>query len=124
MHRPLTSCLVSLVAIHGLNGHREKTWTSNGKLWLRDFLPERIPNARIMTWGYDANTYSRTEISRQLLYDHAVNLISDLSLERRLTKVCHFRKLFGSMVTTDSFFRPRLKSDLLFSLRIVWAVWS
>jgi hypothetical protein len=122
MHRPLTSCLVSLVAIHGLNGHREKTWTSNGKLWLRDFLPERIPNARIMTWGYDANTYSRTEISRQLLYDHAVNLISDLSLERRLTQVGHIHKQYYSADTTDSLFHDRLKSDLLFSLRIVSVV--
>lgn len=75
------------MAIHGLNGHRENTWELNGKIWLRDFLPERIPSARVYTWGYDANTHSRTEISKQLLYDHAINLIQELSLERRLTRV-------------------------------------
>jgi hypothetical protein len=77
---------IDIVAIHGLNGHRERTWSQNGHLWLRDFLPELIPEARILTWGYDADTHRRSEISRQLLYDHAINLITDLSLEREMSE--------------------------------------
>lgn len=77
----------SIVAIHGLNGHRDKTWALNGKVWARDFLPERIHRARIMTWGYDARTHGRTQISRQLLFDHAINLVRELSVERELTNV-------------------------------------
>ena len=88
------SCLVyyttdhfSIVAVHGLNGHPDKTWTAaNGKHWLRDFLPIDIPNARIFCWGYDANTHG-DRISCQYLYDHANSLVSDLSLRRRLTNV-------------------------------------
>jgi hypothetical protein len=78
----------SIVAVHGLNGHREKTWTSKDNVnWLKDLLPEKIPNARIFSWGYDANTYSKSHVTVQYLYDHATTLISDLSLERRLTEV-------------------------------------
>jgi hypothetical protein len=77
----------SIVAIHGLNGHRDKTWTAaNGVHWLRDLLPTDIPNVRVFCWGYDANTHGE-RVSCQYLYDHAGQLVSDLCLERRLTKV-------------------------------------
>lgn len=77
----------SIVAVHGLNGHRDKTWTvANGTHWLRDLLPADIPNARVFCWGYDANTHG-DRVSCQYLYDHATQLVSDLCLERRLTKV-------------------------------------
>ena len=79
--------------MHGLNGHREKTWTfvdekPKGKefLWLKDFLPSKIPNARILTWGYDARTYSQSHgesVSIQQLYDHGRDLVGDLDRERR-----------------------------------------
>ncbi|MCJ1430387.1 hypothetical protein MMC29_008305 [Sticta canariensis] len=78
--------VLDIVAVHGLNGHREKTWTVNEVNWLRDFLPSDVPRARILTWGYDANTHSTSQISCQYLYDHARTLISDLCLKRRLTK--------------------------------------
>lgn len=78
--------LASIVAVHGLNGHREKTWTaSNNVLWLRDLLPQRLNNARVFTWGYDANTHSASRVTAQYLYDHATTLVSDLALERQLT---------------------------------------
>jgi hypothetical protein len=79
--------LYSIIVIHGLNGHRDKTWTAaNGVHWLRDLLPNNIPNARIVCWGYDANTHGG-RISCQYLYDHAKSLVSDLCLQRRLTNV-------------------------------------
>ncbi|KAL1634772.1 hypothetical protein SLS56_002174 [Neofusicoccum ribis] len=41
---------LDIIAIHGLNGHREKTWTAdNGVLWLQELLPAEIPHARILT---------------------------------------------------------------------------
>lgn len=77
----------SVVAIHGINGDREKTWTRNGVNWLRDLLPSIIPNARIFSWGYNAATHSGSEISQQFIYDHGTTLVSDLTLRRRLSKV-------------------------------------
>ena len=50
-------------------------------------LSADIPNARIMSWGYDANTHSTKELSAMYLYDLAQNLVSDLSLHRRMDKV-------------------------------------
>lgn len=78
----------SIVAVHGLNGNSEKTWTASNKVnWLRDLLPVDIPNARIFTWGYDAKTHSPEHVSIQTVRDHAVGLISDLCREREETKV-------------------------------------
>ena len=74
-----------MVAIPGLNGHREETWTAkNGKLWLRDeaFLPKDLPTARIMLWGYDARTHAKEEIDAQSLFQHAQELISGLTRAR------------------------------------------
>jgi hypothetical protein len=74
--------------VHGLNGHREKTWTAgNGVNWLRDLLPHDLPNARVLSWGYDANTHSSSRVSCQYLFDHARTLVSDLCLEREVTQV-------------------------------------
>lgn len=78
----------SLVAVHGLDGHRENTWTAeNGVLWLRDHLPGVLPNARIFTYGYDGRTHGTTPMSCQSLHDLALGFIADLSLVRRTTKV-------------------------------------
>jgi alpha-beta hydrolase superfamily lysophospholipase len=79
--------LKSIIAVHGLNGHREKTFqTKDGVLWLRDLLPEKLPQTRIFTWGYDANTHSSDRVTTQYLYDVANSLVEELVMQRRLTK--------------------------------------
>lgn len=42
--------------MHGLNGDAIKTWThrESKAFWLKDFLPKKIPDARIMTFDYNA----------------------------------------------------------------------
>ncbi|KAH8693883.1 hypothetical protein BGW36DRAFT_463515 [Talaromyces proteolyticus] len=46
----------SIVAVHGLGGNAIDTWThpKSEAFWLKDFLPKQIPDARIMTFGYEA----------------------------------------------------------------------
>ncbi|OCL01786.1 hypothetical protein AOQ84DRAFT_206150 [Glonium stellatum] len=79
--------LIDIVAVHGLDGHREKSWTAdNGVLWLQVLLPEHIPDARVLTYGYDARTRSSEHLTHQTLYGHSESLISALSLHRRKTK--------------------------------------
>ncbi|CCA76820.1 hypothetical protein PIIN_10806 [Serendipita indica DSM 11827] len=79
-----TDPIVDIIAIHGLDGHRERTWTAeNGILWLRDLLKADIPNARILAYGYDADTRSRECISTQKIYQHADKLLKSLSRQRR-----------------------------------------
>jgi len=80
-----TDPIVDIVAVHGLNGHRETSWTDekSGKLWLRDLLPQRFPNARILTFGYDAHTLKLSEVSHLSLNDHGTSLIAELLRFRR-----------------------------------------
>jgi hypothetical protein len=52
----LTIPQLSIVFIHGLTGDREKTWKTKSAAAPRPqiLLPARVPNARILTFGYDA----------------------------------------------------------------------
>src|ERR1700743_344192 len=62
--------------VHGLTGNRETTWThSNGTFWPRDLLPQALPTARIMTFGYDANVVRLwNTASANGLHDHGQSL--------------------------------------------------
>ncbi|KAF8522705.1 hypothetical protein BU17DRAFT_34923, partial [Hysterangium stoloniferum] len=78
---PGTSPTIDIVAIHGFDGHREASWTAdNGQLWLRDFLPQTIPTARIWSYGYDA--YTENASSQQTLHGHAKDFLAKLSMYR------------------------------------------
>lgn len=90
----LTEGTHSIVAVHGLDGHRENTWRAeNGVLWLKTLLSDDLPKARVYTYGYDSRTHSRDYISRETFYGHAQNLVGELTLERQIRKVPYLRKL-------------------------------
>ena len=57
-----------------------RTWTAGDKLWLRDFLPEQLPSARIFSYGYD----SRVALSQSIagVDDYARTLLDYLELVR------------------------------------------
>lgn len=80
----------SIVAVHGLNGDASTTWTSNkGKIcWLndKDLLPKYLPNARILTWGYNANVMSTKgrNTSADRVLQHAHTLIAQLVADREV----------------------------------------
>ncbi|KAI9851995.1 MAG: Ankyrin-1 [Thelocarpon superellum] len=75
-----------LVFIHGLRGDRLKTWSKDGVVWPRDLLPSRLPNTRIMAWGYDADVMTffpgGGNTSQSSIFQHAKNLLEDLQDER------------------------------------------
>ena len=70
--------LPSIVAVHGLNGDPKNTWTScqTGTFWLKDFLPHDVPNARVMTFGYNADAAFGNTTAE--IIDHAKSLLSSL----------------------------------------------
>jgi hypothetical protein len=72
----------SIIAVHGLNGDSFRTWTEekSKKLWLRDFLPQDLPRARIMTYGYNALPAFGNSVAD--IRDHARGLLESL-VERR-----------------------------------------
>ncbi|KAK0127802.1 hypothetical protein ONS96_007307 [Cadophora gregata f. sp. sojae] len=73
---------LDIVAIHGLNGDKFRTWTepTAEKLWLRDFLPDELPRARVMTFGY--NAAAAFENSKAGIREHARQLLISL-MEKR-----------------------------------------
>ncbi|KAH6671182.1 hypothetical protein B0J14DRAFT_595495 [Halenospora varia] len=80
---------VDIVAVHGLNPtntefHAEATWTYGDKLWLKDFLPAQLPNARILLFGYNSNVAFETSISG--VRENAVNLLNRLVNKRANTE--------------------------------------
>ncbi|KAI9745755.1 MAG: hypothetical protein M1835_002582, partial [Candelina submexicana] len=91
----LYSCedpLIDIVAIHGLNGHPLKSWTttkheqdSPPQSWLSDpeLLPRALKQARILTWGYNANvTFLLGATSSDRILNHAQTLIAQLEADR------------------------------------------
>jgi hypothetical protein len=73
--------------VHGLNPtntefHAEATWTSGNKLWLRDFLPQQIPKARVLLFGYNSNIAFETSIAG--VREQAENLLNRLKAKRRV----------------------------------------
>ncbi|KAK3365350.1 Alpha/Beta hydrolase protein [Lasiosphaeria ovina] len=68
---------IDIIAVHGLNGHYLNTWTatetaakrrfslwrggaeveSTSTLWLRDLLPQKLPNAHVLSFEYDATAF-------------------------------------------------------------------
>ncbi|KAF8849193.1 hypothetical protein BDZ45DRAFT_244818 [Acephala macrosclerotiorum] len=82
---PLDAAL-DIVFVHGLTGHREKTWKhANGVFWLKllaDDIQNTLPT-RIMTWGYDANPARWGMVSDNNVRSHGKNLAYDMSDRRR-----------------------------------------
>lgn len=77
---------VDICFIHGLTGNRDSTWTAHGQAhpWPQTLLPQRIPQSRILTYGYDAYITLRpgTSVSSNGLFDHASNFLNDLTTNR------------------------------------------
>lgn len=71
-------------------------------VWLRDLLPKRIPQARILSYGYDANTRGHEQLSVETLDGHAVALVSKLALIREETFVCEV-STYPTTVHSDSY---------------------
>ncbi|KAI0420903.1 Alpha/Beta hydrolase protein [Xylaria grammica] len=74
--------LTSIIFLHGLTGHRERTWTAAGedKPWPESLLPSDLPTARIITYGYDADVVHLTRPAGQnTVREHATSLINDLT---------------------------------------------
>jgi len=49
-------------------------------LWLRDFLPEKLPNARILLFGYNANVAFETSTAG--VREQAMNLLNRIASKR------------------------------------------
>ncbi|KAI0100857.1 hypothetical protein GGR51DRAFT_563738 [Nemania sp. FL0031] len=88
---------VDIVVVHGLNpvdgeGHAGDTWTDDGKLWLRDFLPKRAPPMRVLLFGYNSRlTLSSIEFRVAEVAKNLLGRINNARADhgRPLIFICH-----------------------------------
>ena len=75
------------MAVHGLAGDAIDTWThpKSNALWLKDFLPKQIPDARILSFGYNAAA-AFSESTAEVI-DHAKSLLASLVDKREEAEV-------------------------------------
>ena len=71
--------------MHGLNPtntkfHAEETWTVKDKLWLKDFLPDQLPSARVLLFGYNSNVAFETSIAG--VREQAMSLLNRIASKR------------------------------------------
>ena len=94
---------VDIIAVHGLGGHYKKTWTfkhlnaneGTSCNWLKYLLPQKVPNARIMSFGYNAAVTGSRSVSN--ISDFGLQLLRWVLLQRSskqekcrpLIFVCH-----------------------------------
>jgi hypothetical protein len=92
--------VADIIAIHGLNGHYENTWTTEREdgarvNWLKDLLPKKISNARIMSFSYNSrvqfskSTSDITDFASQLLEQLLAVRRSEAEKSRPIIFVCH-----------------------------------
>ncbi|KAJ5143578.1 uncharacterized protein N7515_002365 [Penicillium bovifimosum] len=85
LHDPPNAEL-DIIFIHSLTANRTRTWThQNGTFWPNDLLANDIPNARIMTFGYELDLLhftSTSTLSTNRLHDHAQSLSYALVSQR------------------------------------------
>jgi hypothetical protein len=71
-----------MVFVHGLTGKRSATWTASGapEPWPKSLLPQKIPQARILAFGYDASVvHFARSAGQNTVRDHGKNLMADLT---------------------------------------------
>ncbi|KAJ9656084.1 hypothetical protein H2201_008656 [Coniosporium apollinis] len=77
--------VVDIVFVHGLTGNRETTWThkESKTFWPQTLLAHDLPNARILTFGYDADIVGALNTAgSDTLRDHGKSLANDVALRR------------------------------------------
>ncbi|KAH9243391.1 hypothetical protein K456DRAFT_1767636 [Colletotrichum gloeosporioides 23] len=104
-----------IVAIHGLNGHYLKTWTDEktGTNWLKSFIPQIVPVARVMSFWYNSmvqfskSTSDIDVFSDQLLEGLLAERESIEEQDRPLIFICHS---LGGLVFKQAYLKA-LDSD-------------
>lgn len=125
---------VDICFIHGLSGNRDSTWTAQAQSspWPATLLAQKLPHARLLTWGYDAYIIrSSSSASQNQLMDHATNLIINLTDERVLTSTTSRPIIFiahslGGLICKDALLLSRnnpeihLRSVFNFTLGVIF----
>ncbi|KIV87767.1 hypothetical protein PV11_03289 [Exophiala sideris] len=105
---------VDIVFIHGLPGDRERTWTHEAALepWPKAILPDHLPSARILTFGYDAYIVRKGKAVTNQLMDHSKDFLNALTSQRHSKRASSRALIFvahslGGLVCKDAILHSR-----------------
>ncbi|SLM40835.1 Ankyrin repeat-containing domain [Lasallia pustulata] len=94
---------------HTAHGNNEQVETDpDSVFWPQALLPSVIPDARIFTWGYDADIDGfLSTASQNTVHQHAINLLSDLadlrrSVEDKETPIIFLVHSLGGIIVKDA----------------------
>lgn len=110
-----TEATIDIVFVHGLTGNAYTTWLHNGTgvHWPSQLLRQDMPDARILSFGYDAdivNIWNPASNSR--LSNHGENMVGDLVRKRERTntetrKILFVAHSLGGLVTEHALSHSR-----------------
>jgi pimeloyl-ACP methyl ester carboxylesterase len=92
-----SAAIVDIIFVHGLTGNAYNTWFDEDRRthWPSQLLKEDIPDARILSFGYDADVvrwFSATSVNR--IGNHAEALLGALTRRRERTNSDHRKIIF------------------------------
>ena len=86
----------SLILVHGLDGDPVKSWQhgDSGVVWPRDLLPQVLPQARVLSFAYNADAYNnKSTSSTRVLAWHLLSLLrlarQDADPDRAIVFIAH-----------------------------------
>jgi hypothetical protein len=74
----------SVVFIHGITGHPYRTWAADKTIdpWIMALLPQAVPGARILTFGYHSQIVGVAgQVNQNTIRAHSQNLLNRLMLD-------------------------------------------
>ncbi|KAK2686835.1 hypothetical protein QWA68_014728 [Fusarium oxysporum] len=105
LHNPV-SAFVDIIFVHGLTGNAHKTWLDKDSRvhWPQDLLKLDLEDARIMTFGYDADVANfLTQAAQDGISGYANDLLGGLAGRRENTpddrKIIFVAHSLGGLVT-------------------------
>jgi hypothetical protein len=90
LHNPESATIVDIVFVDGLTGNSFYTWFDRTSQihWSRDLIKEDLPDARIMTFGYDADVvHTIRSASLESISSYSGDLLASLSGKRHGVEV-------------------------------------
>ena len=90
LHNPESATIVDIVFVHGLTGNSFHTWfdRTSQTHWPRDLIKEDLPDARVMTFGYDADVvHAIGSASLESISSYSGDLLASLSGKRHGVEV-------------------------------------
>lgn len=113
------NALIDILFVHGLTGNRESTWTDTESniFWPEAFLKKDIPQARILTFGYDADfAHFLAATNTNRIGEHANNMANELAQLREETDSAERPILFvahslGGLVVEDALLAAKDNSE-------------